>query len=100
MKKENIGSSLDVFLAEEGLLEEATARAQKTVLAWQLDQAMNTLRICKAEMARRMKTSRAQLDRLLDPDHTTVKLETMQRAAAVLGKRLQITLVDAPEDKP
>lgn len=95
MKRENVGSSLDEFLQEEGILEEATARAQKKVLAWQLDQAMRQQGFTKSEMARRMRTSRAQLDRLLDPEHTTVKLETMQRAAAILGKSLRIDLVDA-----
>jgi antitoxin HicB len=96
MRSENIGSSLDDFLEEEGILEEATARAQKRVLAWQLDQAMKQRGLTKTEMARRMRTSRAQLDRLLDPAHTTVKLETIERAAAILGKTLRIDLVDAP----
>ena len=96
MRSENIGSSLDDFLEEEGILEEATARAQKKVLAWQLDQAMKQRGFTKTEMARRMRTSRAQLDRLLDPAHTTVKLETMQRAAAIVGKSLRIDLVDTP----
>jgi DNA-binding Xre family transcriptional regulator len=94
MRSENIGSSLDDFLEEEGILEEATAHAQKKALAWQLDQAMKQRGFTKTEMARRMRTSRAQLDRLLDPAHTTVKLETMQRAAAILGKSLRIELVD------
>jgi len=94
MRAENIGSFLDEFLEEEGILEEATARAQKKALAWQLDQAMKQRGFTKTEMARRMRTSRAQLDRLLDPAHTTVKLETMQRAAAILGKSLRIELVD------
>jgi antitoxin HicB len=96
MRSKNIGSSLDDFLEEEGILEEATARAQKRVLAWQLDQAMKQRGLTKTEMARRMRTSRAQLDRLLDPAHTTVKLETIERAAAILGKTLRIDLVDAP----
>jgi len=96
MRAENIGSSLDEFLEEEGILEEATARAQKKALAWQLDQAMKQRGFTKTEMARRMRTSRAQLDRLLDPAHTTVKLETMQRAAAIVGKSLRIDLVDTP----
>ncbi len=99
MKKENIGSSLDDFLAEEGILEQATARAQKKALAWQLDQAMKKRGLSKSEMARRMKTSRTQLDRLLDPTHTTVKLETIQRAAVILGKSLNIDLVDAQRAK-
>ncbi|MCI0559277.1 MAG: helix-turn-helix domain-containing protein, partial [Nitrososphaera sp.] len=77
---------------------EATDTAIKRVLAWQLEQAMKDQAISKAEMARRMQTSRSQLDRLLDPaDHMAVTLETMQRAASVLGKRVTVDLVDAPK---
>ena len=91
-----IGSSLEDFLEEEGRLEEATDTAVKRVLAWQLEQAMKDQGISKVEMARRMRTSRSQLDRLLDPEHhVAVTLETMQRAAAVLGKRVKVDLVDA-----
>ena len=92
----HIGSSLEDFLEEEGRLEEATEIAVKRVLAWQIDQVMQQQRLSKAEMARRMKTSRSQLDRLLDPAHTTVTLYTLQRAAAVLGKRLRLDLVETP----
>lgn len=92
-----IGSSLEDFLEEDGRLEDATDTAIKRVLAWQLGQAMTSQRISKAEMARRMRTSRSQLDRLLAPDdHVAVTLETMKRAAAVLGKRVRLDLVDAP----
>ena len=94
----HIGSSLEDFLEEEGRLEEATETAIKHVLAWQIDQAMKQQQLSKVEMARRMKTSRSQLDRLLDPAHTAVTLYTMQRAAAVLGKRLRLDLVDVPGD--
>jgi antitoxin HicB len=94
MKKKHIGSSFDSFLEEEGTLEETTEVAVKRVLAWQIEQAMKEKDLTKAEMARRMQTSRAQLDRLLDPHRTHVMLHTMQRAAAVIGKRLQIDLVD------
>jgi len=92
----HIGSSFDSFLEEEGLLEEVTASAQKKVLAWQIDQARKKRGLSKAELARRMKTSRAQLDRLLDPDNTSVTLNTMQKAAAILGMRIQLDLVDIP----
>jgi predicted XRE-type DNA-binding protein len=93
MSKKNIGSSFDSFLDEDGTLEETTEVAIKRVLAWQIEQAMKEKDLTKAEMARRMQTSRSQLDRLLDPRQTNVKLHTMQRAAAVVGKRLRIDLV-------
>ena len=89
------GSSLDDFLEEEEILEEATARAVKRALAWQIGQAMKEQRITKAALARRMNTSRAQLDRLLDPENQSVTLRTLARAAEILGMRLQIQLVDA-----
>lgn len=92
-KKGSIGSSFEDFLAEEGMLESATEKAVKRVLAWQIERAMKKERLTKLEMARRMKTSRAQLDRLLDPANTSVTLHTMQRAALTVGKRLKIELV-------
>jgi len=94
VNKKHIGSFLDSFLAEEGSLEETTEVAIKKVLAWQIEQAMTEKALTKAEMARRMQTSRSQLDRLLDPRQTNIKLHTMQRAATVVGKRLRIDLVD------
>ncbi len=94
MSKKHIGSSFDSFLEEDGSLEETTEVAIKRVLAWQIVQAMKAQGLTKTEMARRMRTSRSQLDRLLDPRQTHVKLHTMQRAAAVIGKRLRIVLVD------
>ncbi len=99
MSDKHIGSSFDSLLEEEGRLEEATEVAIKRVLAWQIKQAMKEQKLTKVEMARRMKTSRAQLDRLLDPCQTHVQLHTMQRAAAVLGKRLRLDLVDAPVER-
>lgn len=93
--KRHIGSSFDEFLAEEGQLEEATLVAQKRVLAWQLAKAMRERKITKAVLARRMRTSRSALDRLLDPRNASVTLATMGRAAAALGKRLSIGLTDA-----
>jgi DNA-binding Xre family transcriptional regulator len=89
------GSSLDEFLEEEGILEEATAKAAKKALAWQFAQAMKEQNITKAALARRMKTSRAQLDRLLDPENQSVTLKTLVRAAEILGMRVQIELLDA-----
>lgn len=94
MTGNSVGSSFDSFLEEEGTLEDTTEVAIKRVLAWQIEQAMKEMELTKAEMARRMRTSRSQLDRLLDPRRTHVKLHTMQRAAAVIGKRLRIDLVD------
>ena len=94
-KKKRIGSTLDDLLVEDGTHGEATAAAIKRVIAWQIEQAIGALGISKTEMARRMHTSRASLDRLLDPENTSVTLQTMGRAAAVLGKRLQLKLVNA-----
>jgi hypothetical protein len=94
-KNPHRGSKFEDYLAEEGLLEEITATAMKRVLAWQIAQAMKKQRVTKSAMAKRMRTSRAALDRLLDADNTSVTLQTMGRAAAVLGKELSITLKDA-----
>ena len=88
------GSSLDDFLDDEGLLEDATAAALKKALAWQFAQAMQEQRVTKAALARRMNTSRAQLDRLLDPENQSVTLKTLTRAAEILGMRIEIELVD------
>ena len=93
--KRHIGTSFDEFLAEEGQLKQATMVAQKRVLAWQLAKAMRERKITKADLARRMHTSRSALDRLLDPRNASVTLATMGRAAAALGKRLSIGLTDA-----
>jgi antitoxin HicB len=88
----HIGSSLEEFLEEEDRLEEATATAVKRVLAWQIEERMKQERITKAEMARRMRTSRSQLDRLLDPEKTTVQLNTLLEAAKALGRQLRVEL--------
>ena len=88
-----VGSTLDDLLEEDGLLGEATAVAIKRVLAWQVSQAMEREGMSKAEMARRMQTSRSSLNRLLDPENASVTLGTIDRAASVLGKRLRIELV-------
>lgn len=94
-KNPHHGSKFDDYLVEEGLLEAVTATAMKRVLAWQIAQAMKKQRVTKSVMAKRMRTSRAALDRLLDAENTSVTLQTMGRAAAVLGKELSITLKDA-----
>jgi predicted XRE-type DNA-binding protein len=94
IKPHNVGSSFEDFLEEDGLLEEATAIAIKRVLAWQIEQAMKKEGLSKSGMARMMRTSRPALDRLLDPDNPSVTLRTMQRAAAILGKRIRLDLVD------
>jgi antitoxin HicB len=87
------GSSFESFLKEEGIHEEATAYALKRVLAWQIEKAMKAQRITKVEMARRMGTSRAHLDRLLDPRNAKVQLDTVQRAATAVGRQLRVELV-------
>ena len=87
------GSSFDDFLLESGLYEECTATAIKRVLARQLTEEMKRQNLTKTEMATRMQTSRAQLDRLLDPEHTGVSLDTIARAASIVGRKLRIELV-------
>jgi antitoxin HicB len=91
-KNRHIGSSFGDFLKEEGIYEAVTAHAVKRVLAWQITQAMKAQGITKVEMAKRMKTSRAQLDRLLDPKNDKVQLDTVQRAAAAVGRKLHMEL--------
>ena len=90
----HIGSSLDELLEEEGILSEVSAIAIKRVLAWQVAEAMSNQGLNKSQMAEQMRTSRTSLDKLLDPENTSVTLKTLERAATVLGKRLQIELVD------
>ncbi|MCY3783123.1 MAG: Fis family transcriptional regulator [Chloroflexi bacterium] len=91
----HLGSTLDDLLDSDGTRAEAEAVAVKRVIAWQIDEAMTSERLGKAEMARRMNTSRAALDRLLDPDNVSVTLRTLHKAAAALDKRLEIGLVDS-----
>lgn len=93
MKTEHVGSSFDDFLVEEGLLAEAEAVAVKRVIAWQIEELMRQKQLSKSAMARQMATSRASLDRLLDPANESVTLQTLERAAQVLGKRLRIEFV-------
>ncbi len=87
------GSSLDDFLAEEGVLEAFEAQAIKEVIAWQLQEAMKEQKLSKRKLAELMHTSRTQVDRVLDPSDGNVTLATLQRAAAVVGRRVQVALV-------
>ena len=92
-KKKHVGSSVEDFLTEDGILESATAKAIKGVIAWQLAEEMKVKRVTKKHLADLMRTSRAQVDRILDPDKGNVTIETLQRAAALLGRRLRLDLV-------
>jgi antitoxin HicB len=93
MKKRNVGSSFDSWLREEGIYEEVTGSALKRVLARQVEAAMKEKQLSKAEMARRMHTSRAALDRLLDPEYDAVTLNTLRKAAVAVGRELRLELV-------
>lgn len=96
MPNRHVGSSFDDLLEEEGIAAELNATAVKRVLAWQIEQAMAAQGLNKTEMAKRMRTSRSQLDRLLDPDNDKVLLQTMHKAASAIGKRLIVGLEDRP----
>jgi antitoxin HicB len=91
----NEGSSFESFLDEEGILDEVDEAAVKRVIAWQVEREMTARKLNKSQLARRMDTSRTQVDRLLDPDNTSVTLHTLYRAAEVLGKRLRVSLEEA-----
>jgi hypothetical protein len=93
MKKKNIGSAFDSLLREDGIYEEVSASAIKRVLARQVEAAMKEKHFSKAEMARKMHTSRAALDRLLDPDYEAVTLSTLRKAATAVGRELRLELV-------
>ena len=92
MSKKHMGSSLDDFLQEEGIFEEAQAQAVKEVVAWQLAEAMKKKKISKNRMAMLLKTSRSQVDRLLNAKDD-ITLRSLQRAAAIVGRRVSIELV-------
>ena len=87
------GSTLEDFLDEEGIHQEATTAAIKKVIAWQLSEEMKKKSITKKRLAELMHTSRAQIDRILDPDKGNVTVETLQRAALLLGRQLRLELV-------
>jgi antitoxin HicB len=92
MSKKHMSSSIDDFLKDEGIFEEAQAQAIKEVVAWQLAEAMKEKKISKNKMATMLKTSRSQVDRLLDPKND-ITLGSLQRAAALLGRRVSVELV-------
>ena len=92
MSKKHMGSRMDNFLEEEGIFEEAQAQAVKEVVAWQLAEAMKKQKISKNKLAKLLKTSRTQVDRILDPKND-ITLGSLQRAAAMVGRRVTIELV-------
>jgi antitoxin HicB len=91
----HIGSSFDEFLEKENLLTEANEIAIKRVIAWQLQQEIESKHLTKTSVAEAMGTSRAAVDRLLDPNNTSITLNTLSKAASILGKRIKIELVEA-----
>jgi antitoxin HicB len=93
MNQDHLGSNFDDFLKEEGILADVEAVAVKRVIAYQISQLMQEQNLTKMEMSRRLNTSRASLDRLLDPANTSVTLQTMEKASKVLGRKLQIKLI-------
>jgi antitoxin HicB len=92
MKKKHLGSNFEDFLEADGILEECRASAIKFKLAHELERAMSEQKITKAEMAKRLKTSRTGIDRLLDPENTSITLNTMAKVAHLLGKRIEFAL--------
>ena len=92
MAKKNIGSSFDDFLKDEAMLEEATAVAMKRVISWQITQEMKSQQLTKTALAKRMHTSRAALNRLLDENDSSLTLTTLASAAAALGKKVSLQL--------
>ena len=95
MSKNNIGGSFDDFLRDEAMLEDATAVAIKRVIAWQIGEAMKAQNMTKTELAKRMHTSRAALNRLLDEEDPSLTLTTLASAAAALGKTVNIQFAAA-----
>ena len=92
-KKTRWGSTLDDFLKEEGIYEEAKIQVAKETIAWQIEQAMKTKGLTKKRMAELMETSRTQVDRLLNPRDHNVTLATLEKAAAIVGRQLRLELV-------
>ena len=91
---DHTGSRFDSFLRDEGIFEDAEAVAVKRLIAWKLQQAMKAKRISKQSMARQLRTSRSQLDRLLDPTNIAISLNTITRAARAVGKRVRFSLTE------
>jgi antitoxin HicB len=94
-KNPHFGSSLEDFLEAEGLLEEATDHAIKAVLAWQLKTTMERQHITKAALAKKLHTSRSQIDRVLDPKNDDVSVATLRKVAGAVGQKLKLELVAA-----
>jgi predicted XRE-type DNA-binding protein len=92
MKKRHLGSKFDDFLEQEGMLEECRAVAIKFKISHELEKAMSRQKLSKAEMAKRLKTSRTGIERLLDPENTSITLNTMAKVAHLLGKRIDFAL--------
>jgi antitoxin HicB len=92
-KNPHRGSTLDSFLEQEGMPGEFQAQAIKEVIAWQLTEAMRDRKLSKTRLAELMHTSRTQINRMLDPNDGNVTIETLQRAAALVGRRVQVELV-------
>jgi predicted XRE-type DNA-binding protein len=93
MENRHVGCDFDDFLREQGLLEDAEAATAKEVVAYQIAQEMKRAKVTKSEMAKRMKTSRPAVDRLLDPNNRSVTLSTLERAASAVGKKLRVELI-------
>ncbi len=92
MKQKHRGSKLEDLLAHDGILEDCRASAIKFKLAHEMEKAMSARNISKAEMARKLKTSRSSIERLLDPENTSITLNTMAKVATLLGKRMEFSL--------
>ena len=92
MRNEHVGGGFDEFLRDEGILEDAEAVAVKRVIAFQIAREMELSHISQSELARRMRTSRSAVERLLDPTNPSVTLQTLERAASAVGKRLTVQL--------
>ena len=92
MNRKHLGSKFEDYLAEEGILEECRAAAIKFKIALELEKAMKERKMSKAEIAQRLKTSRTAVDRLLDPENTSITLNTMAKVANLLGKRIEFAL--------
>jgi len=92
MTNKHMGSDFDEFLRDEGILDDAEAAATKRVIAFQIAQEMEKAHISQSELARRMNTSRSAVERLLDPTNPSVTLQTLERAASAVGKRLKVQL--------
>lgn len=94
MNKKHLGSDFDDFLKKEGILADAETSAMKRVIAFQIAELMNENKLSKTELAKRMRTSRSSVDRLLDPKNEAVTLQTLGKAASALGKKLHVSFVN------